>query len=803
MRQKHKVDSPDLEEDEKHEKNSTRGNKKDSRQRRAANERDKEGKVKKRSQPQGDSRRKTSKAKPVIGSSTTKPARPRNEVSTEPEHKRGDKVNSESIAQTSEEATEEELSNEEEELSCNEEPQRSEEEEEASDMHRDGEQVADKESDNDLSEEDNTRSDSEVKLVKSSTEERQNEAEEKDKLNSDVSEDEKMSQENASEKTTLDETSSEPVKVTERQKSKMLKKTKADKKVEKAERRRAKAERQRAEKEAKRKAKEEKKKRKENKEKSKSASKSTQRTNVTHNKADAAKCKIQIGQAANKTKNGEKNSDPEIKEAEPAESKTTKGQELDTVLDPECAEDEQQKDQSDVRARAGGAFLRKARIASLRQTANKMTAKLEEETSEIESVECDSNKPKDRLIAPRKGMTTLRRVSGWIQKKMPKELNLRKKLCAWTKAIGASRWLALQTQREKQGIEKPKSNLLKHRMAIRVASRSTLASRKPRNSSENKMEMEILQKAGEGGEEAAPSGEKEAEAKFAAVLPRMNKVAQPKTNQDLKKASGPSTPSSSTASTGEASASENKTKPPQPGARLVLPVKPDLSILKSMKMPLPGGLTSGGDLAERNSSSNTENRNRRTGQNNQDGVGVLQLSKGKMNSSQVNLTKMTLGTNRANVQIEEKEATADVPRSTMQPLTTVEGGVVMSGVRSLYEEEADREVAQLMGEGGIYPVGPQGLHWAGNPQMSGDPQDWLRAENLLPYQTVEKLTKWTVYDNGGQVRTVPAHNGRGPWESEDPKQDMLESRLASTQVVMPGSKRAVEVDEVEDLSQLE
>lgn len=110
-------------------------------------------------------------------------------------------------------------------------------------------------------------------------------------------------------------------------------------------------------------------------------------------------------------------------------------------------------------------------------------------------------------------------------------------------------------------------------------------------------------------------------------------------------------------------------------------------------------------------------------------------------------------------------------------------------------------------------------------------KDWLHAENLLPHQTVEKLTKWTVYDDEGQARTVPAQNGRGPWESDDPTQEMLESRLVNTrvsahtprpaldftgdaaaacftvssvsQVAMPGSRGAVEVDEVEDLSQLE
>ena len=69
------------------------------------------------------------------------------------------------------------------------------------------------------------------------------------------------------------------------------------------------------------------------------------------------------------------------------------------------------------------------------------------------------------------------------------------------------------------------------------------------------------------------------------------------------------------------------------------------------------------------------------------------------------------------------------------------------------------------------------------PWLSLD-QDWLRGENLLPHQTVEKLTRWTVYDDDDRGRglTVPADNGRGPWESEDPAQDMLESRLNSTQV---------------------
>ncbi|XP_042253650.1 uncharacterized protein LOC121887132 [Thunnus maccoyii] len=497
-----------------------------------------------------------------------------------------------------------------------------------------------------------------------------------------------------------------------------------------------------------------------------------------------------------------------------------KGKDLKTILEPEATKESRQEagGGSGVKGQPQSLLLGKVKMASLRHKANKILVKPDEETSESEAVDGMSSKPKERLIARRKGVTTLRRVSGWIQMKMPRGLNLRKKLSAWTKAIGVSRWLSHRAIKQKQGTRKSKGNVLKHRMAMRVASKTSLASRKTRTSSEDKMAKEKAGLQGKaGGEEAAPAGEKEVEAKYAVVLPRMNKLGKAKTTQAPQAAPGPSTPSSTTESPGEPTTSEPK--PPKPGARLVLPVKPDLSLLKSIKKPLPGGLISGGDVAERSpgasvgtaaqeGSSNTEDTNRRAALDNQNGVSVLQAARGKLGPSQINLTKISLsggiigaGSIRAKGPDPEKETAAGIPRSSTQPLSNGESGAVMPGVRSVYEEEADREVAQLMGEGAIYTQ-PE-VHWAGNPRMSGDPQDWLRAENLLPHQTVEKLTKWTVYDDGGQARTIPAHNGRGPWESDDPTQEMLESRLVSTQVVMHGSERPVEVDEVEDLSQLE
>ncbi|XP_073346239.1 unconventional myosin-XVB [Pagrus major] len=803
---------------------------------------------------------KTTKLKPSPKTPPTKqggikPGNKRNdkmsESEAEEEEEEGEEE-SESDAESSVEVTGQETSSDEkeEEQRSNKEPaetqgseESSEEEAEASDIQRHTEQTANKESDKELSEEAKSISDSEIEPVTSSEEEeeKEKESEVSDTVTSDGGEDREITQEDNSEKPTVDKAcrrrrqTPRPSKPSQGSKSKMFKKTKADKQAEKAEKQRAKAEKQRLEKEAKQKAKEEKKNKKKavKEEKPSSATEETQPPKgLSLNKVETAKGKTKL---ANKTKNiHEKDAlveadsaDPEDEEEEEEDEPTltkaikgqnkmmllkAKGKDLKAILEPE----EKQDTGSIIKGQPKSFLLGKVKMASLRQKANKMLVKPEEETSECEALDGGSNKPKERLIARRKGMTTLRRVSGWIQKNVPRGLNLRKKLCAWSKAIGVSRWLSLRAIKQKQGPRKSKGNIFKHRMAMTVASKSNLVNKKNKSSSEDKEKANLQGKAGERGEEAVPAGDKEVEAKYAVVLPRMNKLGKAKAVEVPQTAPGASTPLSTTGSLGEAISLEPK--PPKPGARLVLPVKPDLSLLKSIKKPLLGGLTSGRDVAQKSpgssgtqeGSSNNEDGNRRAALENQDGVSVLQAARRKLDPSQINLTKMSLsggtmggGPTQANRPDPVREAAAGLPRSTTQPFPNGEASSAMTGVRSLYEEEADREVAQLMGEGGIYRISQPEVHWAGNPRMSGDPQDWLRAENLLPHQTVEKLTKWTVYDDGGQARAVPAHNGRGPWESEDPTQEMLESRLVSTQVVMPGSKRLIEVDEVEDLSQLE
>lgn len=692
-------------------------------------------------------------------------------VSTRAKNKRDSDVTeseeeSESSAGSSAEVTDEELSGDEkeEEQGSSEEAtetqrseESSEEETEASDTQRDTEQTGNSESDRELSEQ--SKSDSEAKSVSSSEEEEEEEednegeAEVSEGAISDGGEDKEISQEDICARPAADKTgrrqrqTPRPPRPAQKSKFKMFRKTKADKQAEKAEKQKAKAEKQRLEKETKQKAKEEKK----NKKKPQKSGSSTEDKHppkgISTSKTETTKGKMK---QSNDRKNFNENdapadadaTDPDDEEEEdgPTLTKAIKGQNRIVLLKAKgkdlkpFLETERQQDAGGAaKGRQQSSLLGKVKMASLRKRANKILAKPDEEALEGGTPDGESSKVRERLIARRKGMTTLRRVSGWIHKKVPRGLNLKKKLSAWTRAIGVSRWLSFRAIKQKQAPKKSKGNILKSRMAMRVASKTSMVRKNSGGSSENKVSKEkacLLGKAGEGGE-GVPAAEKDGEAKYAVVLPRMNKLGKAKTAEAAQGAHGPST--SSTGSPEEPTASEPK--PPKPGARLVLPVKPDLSLLKSIKKPLSGGLTSGRDVAEGSpqsggtmeTSPNTDDRNRRNEGENQDGVGFLRSARTKLDPSHINLTKISLsggaiGPNRTRGQDPEREAALGIPRSATQPFSDGKAATGMSGVRSLYEEEADREVAQLMGEGDIYGIGQPEVHWTGNPRMSGDPQ---------------------------------------------------------------------------------
>lgn len=536
------------------------------------------------------------------------------------------------------------------------------------------------------------------------------------------------------------------------------------------------------------------------------ASEETEKKKMALRKTDVLKGKSQILQLASKSKKVNKIEVNKIEEIQKEEetvspSKGSKGllnkqplmlftmkgkgkddknknaSKVDQSVDEINAETTQKPKRENLRLGLG-----MARIASLRYQAKKKKLNEQTATEISETEETVSSKLTERLIAQKKGVTTLHRVSGWIQKKVPQRFNVRRKFAAVTQAIGISRWLPSLVLKKKNSPTKSKKTLLRHKMALKMAGSSIKTNKRVpipenvntelRTDTQETFSEDPAEPCGEpcssqqDTEEKANSGD----AKYAIVFPRINKIGK-----------GEDTVAPASTSTGNGLDPERK--PPKPGARLVLPVKPDLSILKSVNR------SNATNQPER--SSEEQVLERRKGATidstiptmDKKDASALQAAKGKLVGSQINLTKLAmskplLAGGRSIVQSMDGEQ-RDKKLGQAVPSAKAEPWIDGLGT-AFYEDEEDREVAELMGDG-LLPSTIE-LHWAQHQQMCSDPQDWLRSENLPPHQTREKLTKWTVYQDDEHAQTIPIPNGRGPWESEDPAQNMLESRLNSTQV---------------------
>lgn len=508
------------------------------------------------------------------------------------------------------------------------------------------------------------------------------------------------------------------------QRKNMFRKAKADKQAAKAEKQRAKAEKQRMEKEAKQKVKEEKKSRKKLKVQVQ-APKGFSKRLVPTNKTNTSDKDSSVKENPDEDKEGpEPELSREVKDQSLVIPIKARDKDLKALLASEATQEEQQAEKT-VQSRSQRFFCGKVRMRSLRHKANQVLAKskLEEELSQSEVADGSTaaSKSTDHLIAQQKGMSTLCKMSGWIQKKMPRGGNLGKKISVWAKAIGISHWLSVQAGKQKQSNGKPKGNLFKHRVDMKITSTTTFSCKKKNFSEHLKEKNNTFIQSLDGGDHATSSGEKDLETKCAVVLPRMIELGKEKNDHDH----GSSSASATSETLGAPTSGEPK--PSKPGAKLVLPVKPDLSLLKSIKKPLPGRLSAGKDVTDRSTGprgglpdilATNEDIDKRNALGNKNDGSTLQAARGKLSHPQIDFSKMsisgaTLGTILTR-QEPEKEAS--------QPLTNGETGVPSAKGRSLYEEETDREVAELMGNEGLHTIAHSEVHWAGNPRMSGDPE---------------------------------------------------------------------------------
>ncbi|XP_029102821.1 unconventional myosin-XV [Scleropages formosus] len=454
-----------------------------------------------------------------------------------------------------------------------------------------------------------------------------------------------------------------------------------------------------------------------------------------------------------------------------------------------------------------GLVLGRVKMASVRYQTRRKQRKSEEVAEE--STEA-APQVTHSLVAQRKSINTLRRVSGWIQKKIPRSVSLQARLSNVSRAISISRWLSAQAKKQQRCTKSSKQSIFQGKLPKGIASTATLARRKVQASAkgpeEHRVEVEEEQVDFTYDRSSSPkTSESQSEPeekvnpvdpKYAIVFPRMNKLGKSKGTS----------PASTSVSSASATA-EPKRIPPKPGARLVLPVQPDLTLLKSVKKNFPkGGLSNDGERdksSEKNAlKENVENK--QTLFSGKDGLSAIEAAKANLGTSGLNLSKITLSKPLSTTGFKSREGLYGNDNKKSLSL----GGTPMEKedhrkdvISSFYEEEADREVARLMG-GDAFPSAME-VHWAQDHPLRSDPKDWLRAETLLPHQTVEKLSKWSTNQEIERPQIIPTNNGRGPWEAEDSVQNMLESRLTSTQVHVKGSARLLEVDEVEDLSQLE
>lgn len=439
-----------------------------------------------------------------------------------------------------------------------------------------------------------------------------------------------------------------------------------------------------------------------------------------------------------------------------------------------------------------GLALAKVKMASMRYQTRKNQRMLDELALVDEAVEATYSKVPKSLVAQRKSINTLRRVSGWIQKKIPKSNSLRIRLTTVSRAIGITRWLSAQAAKHHRS---SKQNVFHRKVIKGISSTATLARKKAqlpiKGAKDFEEEMasyrekqrvmrEETQDASSDDLSSSPQAndshsEPEEKAnsidpKYAIVFPRMHKIGKGK-------GGSPSSTSARTAST----VKEPKRVPPKPGARLVLPVQPDLTLLKSVKKishkeGQPKNSTIDKNVEEKGLEKLDTARSLIVGK----GHSTIQSARGKLRLKP-GASELTLSKNLSGTELKLKEGISknkNKKESVDKATEAQEERTVITP--SFYEEEADREVAELMGED-TFSTSVE-VHWAQDHPFRSDPQGWLKAETLLPHQTVEKLSKWSVYQETEQCHTIPVQNGKGPWEAEDVVQNMLESRLTNTQV---------------------
>ncbi|XP_064423745.1 uncharacterized protein LOC102351335 [Latimeria chalumnae] len=487
----------------------------------------------------------------------------------------------------------------------------------------------------------------------------------------------------------------------------------------------------------------------------------------------------------------------------------------------------------------------------------------QEESSKILKEEVIEDEPAPESVSNHndhnnfRRVSALRRVTGWLNKKITQKKNNSSKMACVTKAVGISGWLLSRLGLKQKSSKNP---AFRRRMAFRIAS-SRLVNRRDRPSDGADANLNI--KTGYGSEERyslvdngrafydldvleptnsmdmheqmdeepdtcdSPVGDSNSsqlvsfdehiemeeknnatDAKYAIVLPRVHRIVKSKVMSSCKN-------------------SEPQQAQGLPVKTIVMSLQPKKQFIDLATKPLIDGpkkqsIMTNTQLSLGYSVEDSKWRKRdflKCGENATSPKAVRTAfhkdpHQCKMSAHMTKLSRFLGTETQAGKRLQTKDTNCSQYRVLKLSHFQDEQGRLPQNkgpfppkedasedmVTSFFEDDVHQEVASIMGNTVLET--PADVHWAQNKSMRCDPLDWLNSELLLPHPTIENLSKWTIYKDQDLSKPPLLRISRERWEAEDNTESNLEIDLKQKQVVA-GDNSSLELDNTEDLSRLE
>ncbi|XP_043940870.1 uncharacterized protein LOC122812898 [Protopterus annectens] len=475
-----------------------------------------------------------------------------------------------------------------------------------------------------------------------------------------------------------------------------------------------------------------------------------------------------------------------------------------------------------------GKVIDTVKLVGVRNPGNSANITEEKELAEEHEVVKDSNN-----VRGRKRVSALRRVVVWLNQKLPKSLRVKSKIVTATSAVGISGWLMKRLRRKKT------RKAFKRRIAAKVVSTAGLARWLGSPSGSSVGRPEAIKEAGKGDssylletlEEALVETElsdlqtelveedmnkcdfsrvsesnpeiednfegdettNNTDARYAIVLPRVHHLVKSKASS--------SSSLSSSSSAGHNRSVDSRLSKGLPSRNTAVSSQTNYKDPDSLKYFAVKG----------QQLSRTTNGYFEANQKGSDilfkgdiikdkgKAGVITLDNAKFGQERQTYTRSHLSNNYNITEIMGSQTKTwrrkeEKDESKILQEKSINSHEIISELQNsadreeldvsnfyLEEEDADKEVARIM-ENSVFETTAE-VHWSQKKSTRCDPVEWLNAETLLPHQTIEKLSKWTIYKEQDMSEPHIIGSSKSVWETEGISEDIFEVDFTHKQCV--------------------